>query len=100
MVVASKKAAPQHNNGMRVRADVSAVAVADIRNGGAMGGNAGRFVKVPYFGSFFVIKSVIMVSWKSNDSSFHSKSPFYTRGSDAPYDIKRTKVRKYRALPF
>ena len=50
---------------MRVRADVSAVAVADIRNGGAMGGNAGRFIKVPKYGSFFAIKSVIMVAWKS-----------------------------------
>ena len=50
---------------MRVRADVSAVAVADIGNGGAMGGNAGRFIKVPKYGSFFAIKSVIMVSWKS-----------------------------------
>ena len=50
---------------MRVRADVSAVAVADIRNGGAMGGNAGRFIKVTKYGSFFTIKSVIMVSWKS-----------------------------------
>ena len=68
---------------MRVRADVSAVAVADIRNGGAMGGNAGRFIKVPKYGSFFAIKSVIMVAWESNDSSFHSISP-YTRGQKFP----------------
>lgn len=68
---------------MRVRADVSAVAVADIRNGGAMGGNARRFIKVPKYGSFFAIKSVIMVAWESNDSSFHSKSP-YTRGQKCP----------------
>ena len=55
---------PRRNSGMRVRADVSAVAVADIRNGGAMGGNAGRFIKVPKYGSFFAIKGVIMVAWE------------------------------------
>ena len=83
MVVASKKAAAQHNSGVRIGADVSAVAVADIGNGGAMGGNAGRFVKVPKYGSFFAIKSVIMVAWESNDSSFHSKSP-YQEGQRCP----------------
>lgn len=77
---------------MRVRADVSAVAVADIRNGGAMGGNAGRFIKVPKYGSFFAIKSDIMVSWEHDDFSC---SPIFFNAAWGSLRAERQKTRHY-----